>query len=371
MKQLGHIRKSFHVPHKSTTPEPELIQALPRARRPIVDPNVSPPANRIARPPTVPGIFEDEEEEDAHNDNYLPSPPRRKSKTRPSSSGSSSGSRLPLPSRAASPPTDDPLDFEEQLSKAGKKKPTRRQSGLLTTTMAITTVTPKGYKTELISQRPPSPAFGSPLRRDAGLDEEEDEVMAVIGVAVPDDDEEEEEPIALSVTRRDRKKKTREKDDEVDMIDPGKKDREKRRARDLDGAPGPSSYEGRKPKLKDVTNSPPPRPSLATIDLAHGKCIFWSASVFIDRTMQIANDNELHLTIYPQAHHSTLHALSSRHPFLNQPRVPICPLLELRVQHRPQNPTPNFQRQQSHRLEAEKDASVRVSTTLNLNSTRA
>lgn len=185
MKQLGHIRKSFHIPHRSTSPEPAVdpIQALPRARRPTLDPNASPPANRIARPPTIPGIFEEEEEDIADDDDFVPSPPRRRPKSRPSSSGGSSSSRLPLPSRATSPPTDDMVEFDEQLNKAGKKKPTRRQSGLLSTTMSITTVTPKGYQTELISQRPPSPAFGSPLRRNARLEEEEEEVLAVIGTA--------------------------------------------------------------------------------------------------------------------------------------------------------------------------------------------
>lgn len=210
-----------------------------------------------------------------------PSPPRRKSKSRHSSSSASAGSssssssRLPLPSRDTSSPVDHDLDFEEQLSRAGKKKPTRRQSGLLSTTMSITTVTPKGYKTEVISQRPPSPAFGSPLRREAGLEEEEEEVLATLGTGEHVEDDDEEEPIALSITRRDKKKKSRENEDVEKEYEGGvKREREKnekRRSRDTDGTPGPSSYEGKKPKLKDVTNSPPPRPSLATIDSAHGE----------------------------------------------------------------------------------------------------
>lgn len=95
----------------------------------------------------------------------------------------------------------------------------------------------------------------------------------------------------MSVTRRDKKKKTVEEDGLGRYgADGGKKDREKRRSKDIDG--GPSSYEGKKPKLKDVTNSPPPRPSLATIDFAHGKLDVSSCekvdvdSGFIDRERQ-------------------------------------------------------------------------------------
>ena len=279
MKQLGHIRRSYHVPHKPTSPEPDPAQALPRARRPPPpDPTASPLAPRIARPPTIPGIFEEEEEDAIDDNDYAPSPspPRRRSKSRSSNSGAApSSSRLPLLSHAPSHTTEDLIDFDEHLSKTGKKKPTRRQSGLLSTTMAITTVTPTGYRTELISPRPPSPAFGSPLRRSAGMDEAEEEAMAVMGATRVDGEEgDEEEPIALSVTRREKMKKRRDKEDgsERESMDDGKKERERRRIKDIDGAPRPSSYDGKKPKLKDVTNSPPPRPSLATIDATHGMC---------------------------------------------------------------------------------------------------
>lgn len=270
MKQLGHIRKSFHVPHRSSTPESPPPAPLPRAKRPIVDPNVTPPAGRIARPPGIPGIFEDEEEDQSEADDLPPSPtpPRRKSKPRPLSS------RLPVQSSAVE---QAPLpSFDDRLGKSGKRKPTRRQSGLLTTSMSITTLTPKGYTTEIIPPRPPSPAFGSPLRRDAAMDEEDDMLITMQGRG---EEEEEDDLIALSVTRRDsRKRKNKERESESDRgterdtgDEDGRGERSKRRGRDPEE--GPSSYEGKKPKLKDVTNSPPPRPSLATLDTPHGKSI--------------------------------------------------------------------------------------------------
>lgn len=288
MKQLGHIRKAHRVSRESSSPEPEPAPAPPRARRPVIDPNASPPANRIARAPTIPALYEEDEEEE-DDLRASPTPRKRKGKSR----SSSSSSRLPLPSRTSTPllPDDDPpfKDFDEQLNRAGKKKPTRRQSGLLTASISITTATPNGYKTEHLAPRPPSPAFGSPLRRDAALEEEEDQVLATMGVTVPDDGNEVEEPTTVSVTRRKRKSKDdeEEEDDEVetrkkehekrksrykdegDEGDGGRKERDRQRSRDREERAAPSSYEGKKPKLKDVTNSPPPRPSLATID-THG-----------------------------------------------------------------------------------------------------
>jgi hypothetical protein len=277
MQQLGHIRKSHHVPRTSSSPEPELALPPPRARRPVIDPNASPPVGRIARPPTVSGIFEEEEEEEEEylqedNLHSSPTPPRRQSKSWPSSSGASSSSGLPLPTRSSTPHFNESthLDFDEELSRAGKRKPTRRQSGLLTTSMSITTMTPKGYKTEVLSPRPPSPAFGSPLRRDAALEEEEEEIRMAAGIEEAAGDDEVEEPLLVAVTRRKRKSKDKKSDLDGEPEEAVKKEREKRKARDRDDIVVPSSYEGKKPKLKDVTNSPPPRPSLATID-SHGK----------------------------------------------------------------------------------------------------
>ena len=105
------------------------------------------------------------------------------------------------------------------------------------------------------------------------MEEAEEEAMVMIGATRGDGEGgDEEEPIALGVTRREKMKKRRDKEDgsERESMDDGRKERERRRPKDTDGAPRPSSYDGKKPKLKDVTNSPPPRPSLANIDATHG-----------------------------------------------------------------------------------------------------
>ncbi|KAI0344949.1 hypothetical protein BDW22DRAFT_1353770 [Trametopsis cervina] len=260
MKHFGHMRKSFNISQQaSTTPEQS---APPRARRPPPNPNSSPTVPRLARAPTIPGIVEDEEQEDdaivfVGEPTPSPTPQRRKSKPRASLAREVEEITL--------------VHFDEELSKAGKRKPTRRQSGLLTAKVAVTV-------SEAVPARPPSPAFGSPLRREAALDEEE-EVIAAISATEPMDEDEDEEPIAMTITRRDKKKKTREKDErerdrekEVErdrdrelVAESSRRDREKRRTRDSDDGPGP--FETKKPKLKDVTNSPPPRPSLATLEI--------------------------------------------------------------------------------------------------------
>lgn len=140
--------------------------------------------------------------------------------------------------------------------------------------------------TEIIPPRPPSPAFGSPLRRDAAMDEEDDMLITMQG-RDEEDEEEEEDLIALSVTRRDsRKRKNKERESESDRgterdtgDEDGRGERSKRRGRNPED--GPSSYDGKKPKLKDVTNSPPPRPSLATLDAPHGKSVSYAPEIVL------------------------------------------------------------------------------------------
>ncbi|THG97634.1 hypothetical protein EW026_g4404 [Hermanssonia centrifuga] len=266
MKHLGHIRKSFNVPHRrSTTPEAKPLPEL-RTRRPPHDVNTSPLVPRLARPPTVPGILE---EADEYADGGLdedeplsPTPIRRKSKSRPSSE---------LPDRSVPLSLDLPIiTFDDQLSQTGKRKPTRRQSGLLTS-VSITTVTPKSYS-DMLPPRPPSPAFGSPLRMEAALEEEE-EALEVIQDARRRGEEEEdaEEPLALTITRRDKRKKSKEKEGTVNcgrelLSESSRRELDKRRSREAEDGAGPLT--GKKPKLKDVTNAPPPRPSLANLESA-------------------------------------------------------------------------------------------------------
>ncbi|EED78818.1 predicted protein [Postia placenta Mad-698-R] len=247
IKHLGHIRKSFNAPHGRESGSDEQLPPLPRAKRPVLDPNATPLPNRIARAPTVPGIFEDDEvnvsspeDPDADVDDGEKSPTRVRHRTTKSRSVDSR-----IPTRVSPTPAEQTveIDFEDQLDRIGKRKPTRRRSGLLTS-MSITTVIPSGISTEVIHPRPPSPAFGSPLRREAGLAEEEEEAIVENG------EEQEVEVILQSAARRERKERRRERESAS-----SDRTRERKRPRDLDEPP--PLVGGSKFKLKDVTNSQP------------------------------------------------------------------------------------------------------------------
>ncbi|CCM04543.1 uncharacterized protein FIBRA_06724 [Fibroporia radiculosa] len=270
IKHLGHIRKSFHVPFTRSS-SPEEPAPRPRAKRPVSDPNASPPSNRLARPPTVPEIYEDDETnmsspEDPDDDvqeEKDPTPVRRR-KTKPRTSDS----RLPILTRVVPSPVEiSQVVLEEQVGKTGKRQPTRRQSGLLAS-MSITTVTTSGIDTGTVSPRPPSPAFGSPLRRDAILAEEEDVPAVVNG----EDEEEEVEVLLQAVSKRIKKEKKKEKEKdkerhrEFNTITERPRERERKRSRDAE-EPG-REMEGSKSKLKDVTNSRVSQPLLFNIDQA-------------------------------------------------------------------------------------------------------
>ena len=281
MKHLGYIRKSHNIPHTNPI-SPQAQPTALRARRPVINPEATPPINRIARAPNIPGINEEDEGGGSSNESpdgdpeddgppTSPTPPvRKKNKPR------SSGSRLPLPTRAPSPPLpptpqDLPIrDFEDPVLKAGKRKPTRRQSGLLTTSMSITTITEVG------PPRSRSPVLGSPPRQ-AVLEEEEEEVLAVIGGI---DGCEDEGPtlIAQSITRREKKKRFKEKDTPVEreheLIIEGTR-KEKKRVRE--GEIQRASQDGsRKSRLKDVTKYPPSSSPLPPLDtnIVDGKISF-------------------------------------------------------------------------------------------------
>jgi hypothetical protein len=252
------MRKSFNI-NQQTTIIPDPPQPL-RARRPVSKPDVSPTVARLARPPTIPGIFEDDENEPLGQAGLSTTPHRRKTKMRTSMVLAEED--VPL------------IQFDEDMTKAGKRKPTRRQSGLLTTKMAVTV-------SDVLSQRPPSPAFGSPLRRDAALDQD-DEVIAVIEAPEYMDQDADGEPIPVAVSRKIKRRKSKEQDEreserekvavrdgeEGSPLDSNRREREKRRARESDETT--NRTETKKPKLKDVTNSPPPRPSLATLEIPSG-----------------------------------------------------------------------------------------------------
>lgn len=232
-----------------------LTPPSPRARRPILNVNTSPtspPFNRIARPPNIPGIYEDEEPSSSSSEETLKqkTPPRKKSKSKPRLSTS----KLPLPTRGPSPTPPFPqptvsYDIETSIiSNSSKRKPSRRQSGLLT------------VNTESLSvPRSGSPAFGSPIRLEAGRAEEEEELAAVHGmleVEIPEPDV--GETIVKKEKRKGKAKEQRESEAEKDgIVEIAVRHREKKRPREEDGS------ESTKFKQKEVSA---PRTALQPID---------------------------------------------------------------------------------------------------------
>ncbi|KAH6899164.1 hypothetical protein BKA70DRAFT_1198417 [Coprinopsis sp. MPI-PUGE-AT-0042] len=207
VRHLNNLRISMNIPHEGPLqPGPP----SPKARRRPVDRHSvetdSPMPPRIAQAPTVPGI---EEEEEA---SMSPTPKRKSSKRR------SSTSSLPLPSRPASTSTVH-LDLTVAHSTTKRNKPLRRQSGMLVP-----------YPDDPLSvPRASSPAFGSPVRLQAGRAELEEEMAVINGdqgvdVEVPQEkkrsrkgkareevyEEHEEEPPVVPVKDR---KRRREGDD--------------------------------------------------------------------------------------------------------------------------------------------------------------
>jgi hypothetical protein len=209
------------------------------------DPAASPQTTRLSRAPNVPGIYEEDEEGEVstspEENDRLPSPTvRRKMKAR------LSASRLPLPSRVLSPPptAPQPLVFESN----GKKKSSRRQSGLLK-----------------VDTRPPSPAYGSPIQqlaREIQQEEEEDDVAIT--------DEMNVDAELDAALRRERKGKSKEREHgreaERDIVAESSRLRERKRKKDNEeGSPSTSNSESAK-TLKDVTNSPRSRSVLPPLD---------------------------------------------------------------------------------------------------------
>ncbi|KAG6840047.1 hypothetical protein C0991_009393 [Blastosporella zonata] len=246
------------------SPLPPSPPPPPRARKPPLklntDPTSSPQVNRISRPPNVPGIYEDDEPSPSTSDqehDKPPSPVLRKTKPKPRLSAS----RLPLPSRVASPPPLLPQTngFFQAEFDAGPilkpKKPSRRQSGLL------------GASSEALSvPRAPSPAFGSPIRRAAGLAEEEEEMAVVTGqlVDVEEDVDVEYKPPPKKERRKSRGKE-REATEELEVVAESSKPRERKRKERMEA----ETDGGGKPRLQDVTN---PRAALISIDNTGAPC---------------------------------------------------------------------------------------------------
>jgi len=238
----------------------------PRAKRPpMLDvENGSPILNRISRPPDVPGIMEDEEPtESSEETEKQATPPRKKPKSKPRLSAS----KLPLPTRGPSPiPSStviNPIEpgAADKLSAGTKSRKTiRRQSGLLS------------VNTEALSvPRSASPAFGSPIRLEAGRAEEAEEFAAVHGELdlVVIDQNVEQQDVYTSTTPKKRKSKTKEQrelDSERDATrgESSSKPREKTRIHERNEVDLSDTL---KSKVKEMTI---PRTALQPID-SNGK----------------------------------------------------------------------------------------------------
>ena len=135
------------------------------------------------------------------------------------------------------PQSSQPLgaDLEGDADSGSKpRKATRRQSGLLSLNSESLSV-----------PRAPSPAFGSPIRRAAGLAEEEEEIAVVTGQLVEVDFEVTE----INIPVKKRKSRGKEKDPALEVSQPRERKRAKEKTEDESSTDG-----GGKPRLKDVTN---------------------------------------------------------------------------------------------------------------------
>ncbi|KZP16062.1 hypothetical protein FIBSPDRAFT_934796 [Athelia psychrophila] len=231
-KHFVNVRKSLSIPYSAPLPA-YLPQQATRARRPSLDPTASPPTNRISRAPNVPGIYEEEEEDEVFDEDRLPSPTiRRRTK------GRLSASRLPLPARVITPPLATSVLQPVPVEKPKKK--TSRRSGLLT----------------METTRPPSPAVGSPIQKLAQEAQEEDDAAAA-----EMDTETESEIVS------EQKGKGRATEAGSEDSDGITRARERKRRRDEEevSAAATSPPLGAK-TLKDVTNSPRGRAALPLLD---------------------------------------------------------------------------------------------------------
>jgi hypothetical protein len=151
------------------------------------------------------------------------------------------------------------VDINESFIKQGKKRISRRQSGLINVTSSSGSGSTSSASSSSKGRggsplRPPSPAFGSPLRRDAGLAEEE-EYEALLGQRPTNANE--QLPLEHSMSKGKKKRTlTQAQAEEVSAGDD--REREKRRLRE------DPEIEGQ--RLQDVTNAFGPRVSLPLLD---------------------------------------------------------------------------------------------------------
>ncbi|KAH8985000.1 hypothetical protein EDB86DRAFT_3084102, partial [Lactarius hatsudake] len=249
MKSFGSMRRNFNIPSpKSQSPKKE---PPPRARRPMLDPGASPHANRLARPPRFPEIFEEDEAgSDAPEEDrpQSPTPVTRRKKPRSTSSSSHPHLLLARPSSPTPPALPPPIVATIQSGLISV--PNTAGSGNSSSGSSSSKGRPASPP-----PRAPSPAFGSPLRRDAGLAEEEEEYAAVHGHRPIDADDE----VALErASSRGKKKRTLAQAQAEEAPAEGGPEREKRRLRE--------DFEVTAQRLQDVTNAFGTRASLPPLD---------------------------------------------------------------------------------------------------------
>lgn len=238
MRHFSFLRTSFNVPtHAPAPPSPHKPRATSRPTHTADSPHVP----RLSRPPTVPGINEDEEEKSDHEVHSSPSRRKTKTKAKPRLSAS----RLPLPSRVSSPdpiPLANNVPLEVSLGESSvKKKPIRRQSGIIDihgTTAGQTLAVP----------RAPSPAFGSPIRPLMNLEEDDSPLQDDDEILVP------RETIPTPVFEKKDKNKPKAKGvaQEEGATLPTSREKERKRPKDVALA---SQVDDSKARLMDVTNS--------------------------------------------------------------------------------------------------------------------
>jgi len=232
----------------------------------VLNPGASAHANRVARPARVPAIFEEDEAGSdalAEDGSQSPTPVMRRKK-----SLSSSSSHAPAHAPTVSPPTlPSPIvatiqvDINESLLKQGKKRISRRQSGLINVTSSSGSVSSSSASSSSKGRgaspllRPPSPAFGSPLRRDAALAEGEDEYEAILGQRSTNA---KEEPYLERAASKGKKLRTLTHVQADELVVEDDREREKRRLRDDPEIVGQ--------RLQDVTNAFGSRVSLPPLD---------------------------------------------------------------------------------------------------------
>ena len=115
-EELRFMRKNLNIPSPNSQSPKE---PSPKARRPVLNPNASPLANRMARPPRFPEIFkEDEAGSDALEDDRIQSPTpvtRRKKHAVCIPSHTRAGTPIVFPS--ATPTTPDRSRYRRVISR--------------------------------------------------------------------------------------------------------------------------------------------------------------------------------------------------------------------------------------------------------------